>query len=268
MTGHRYLDDPRRRGEVLALAHRGGVGHPGLRGLENTRAAFTAAVGLGYRYLETDVQATRDGELVAFHDDSLERLTGVRGPVAARSAAELAGLRVGGREPVPRLVDLLEELPGARWNIDLKAPGAVDPLVSLVTRLGLQDRVCVGSFEERVLRRFRTRLRAAGSRPVATVCGVPTVVVARYLPAGGALQRLLRDPGAAYQVPVRHRGVPVLDRRFVEQAHATGRHVHVWTVNERAEMERLVDLGVDGVITDRTDLLRDVLRERGLWGGG
>ena len=253
---------------MLALAHRGGLGSPGLRGLENTRAAFASAVGLGYRYLETDVHATRDGHLVTFHDDTLERLTGATGPVAALSLAELAGLRVAGREPVPRLADLLEEFPDARWNLDLKSAGAVDPMVELVTRRGLQDRVCVGSFEERVLRRFRARLRAAGSPPVATVCGVPTVVVARYLPAGRTLQRLLGDTGAAYQVPVRHRGIPVLDRRFVEEAHATGRHVHVWTVNDRAEMGRLLDLGVDGLITDRTALLRDVLRERGLWGGG
>jgi len=267
-TGHPYLDEPRQRGEVLALAHRGGVGHPALAGLENTRTAFASAVGLGYRYLETDVHATRDGHVVAFHDDSLERLTGVAGSIQELSYAEVAGLRVSGREPVPRLVDLLEEFPGTRWNLDLKSPGAVAPLVALVTRLGLHDRVCVGSFAERVLRRFHARLRAEpGSRRVATVCGVPTVVVARYAPGGSAVQRLLRDPGSTYQVPVAHRGIPVLDRRFVERSHAQGRHVHVWTVNERAEMERLVDLGVDGLITDRTDLLRDVLRERGLWGG-
>ena len=114
---------------------------------------------------------------------------------------------------------------------------------------------------------FRARLRARASRPVATACGVLAVVATRSRHGTGALHRLVRDPGAAYQVPVRHRGVLVVDRGFVERAHALDRQVHVWTVDDPAEMERLLDLGVDGIMTDRTDLLREVLVERGQWMG-
>jgi glycerophosphoryl diester phosphodiesterase len=134
----------------------------------------------------------------------------------------------------------------------------------------VHDRVLVGSFTERVLRRFRARMAARGPARVPTSCGVATVAVAKALPVGSGLRRLttlLRDTGAAFQVPHHHRGLRVVDRRFVAWAHAAGRHVHVWTVDDRAEMEHLLELGVDGLITDRPDVLRDVLSARGLWEG-
>jgi glycerophosphoryl diester phosphodiesterase len=267
-TGFAFLDEPRERGAVVAMAHRGGALHPDVVGLENTMPAFRSAVGLGYRYLETDVHATKDGEVVAFHDTGLERVTGLPGRLTDLPYDEVAGALVGGREPIPRLVDLLEEFPDARFNIDLKSPEVVDPMVELVVRLGAQDRLCVGSFVERVLRQFRRRYAARSSVPLATSCGIVAAGLHTFVPGGHRLQRLVRDAGAVYQVPVRFRErVPVLDRGFVERAHAIGRHVHVWTVDERAEMERLLDLGVDGLITDRTDVLREVLVERGQWEG-
>ena len=268
-TGFAYLDQPRAAGAVLALAHRGGSLHPEVAGRENSLAAFTSAVRLGYRYLETDVHATLDGQLVAFHDLLLDRVTDLTGRVPDTTYAELAAALVGGIEPVPRLVDLLEAFPGARFNVDLKSPGAVEPMVDLVERLGAHDRVLVSSFDERMLRRFRGLVRSRSSRPVATGCGVATVVAARLagrvtgLSTG--LARLLRDPGVAYQVPVTHRGLRIVDRAFVERAHACAKQVHVWTVDDPGEMVRLLDLGVDGLITDRTDVLKEVLVERGQW---
>jgi len=264
-TGLPWLDEPRQRGAVVALAHRGGPCDPEAAGPENTLAAFQGAVTLGYRYLETDVQVTSDGHLLAFHDEALDRVTDRVGRVRDHRYAEVEAMLVGGREPIPRLADLVEILPAARWNVDLKVPEAVDPVVELITRRRLHDRFCVGSFDERVLRRFRRRMAAAGGPRLATTCGVMTAAVMTVPAAGRQLQRLLRDSGAVLQVPVQHRGVPVVTRRFVDRAHASGRHVHVWTVNERAEMEHLLDLGVDGLITDRTDVLKDVLVGRGLW---
>jgi glycerophosphoryl diester phosphodiesterase len=234
--------------------------------LENTRAAFAGAVALGYRYLETDVHATSDGQLLTFHDKLLDRVTDRVGRIRDSSYDEVVSVRVAGREPIPRLADLLEELPDARWNVDLKSPQTVDPMVDLVARTRAHDRVCVGSFSERVLRRFRARAAARGGPEIATTCGVATVG-AMLVPGGRGLAQLLRDAGKVLQAPHVHRGVRVVDRRFVERVHATGRHVHVWTINERAEMEHLIDLGVDGLISDRTDVLRDVLVERGLWEG-
>jgi glycerophosphoryl diester phosphodiesterase len=264
-TGLPYLDDPRSSGRIVALAHRGGAvpGHD--LGLENTLPAFENAVRLGYHYLETDVHATSDGHLLTFHDELLDRVTDRVGRIRDHAYAEITSVRVSGREPIPRLSDLLETFPDVRWNVDLKSPRAVDPMVELIRRTGAHERVCVGSFSGPVLRRFRSRAAAAGGPEIATSVGVAAVAVLRFAPAGRLLEPLLRDAGRVFQVPHVHRGLRVVDRAFVERAHAGGRHVHVWTVNDRAEMEHLLDLGVDGLITDRTDLLRDVLVDRGLW---
>jgi glycerophosphoryl diester phosphodiesterase len=136
-------------------------------------------------------------------------------------------------------------------------------MVDLIERMRLHDRVCIGSFEERVLRRFRT---LSGGR-VVTSCGVLMVAALRFAPFAGRVTPVLRDQGKALQVPHVHRGITYVDRAFVERAHASGRQVHVWTIDDRAEMEYLLDLGVDGIISDRTDVLREVLVERGQWEG-
>jgi glycerophosphoryl diester phosphodiesterase len=245
---------------VLAFAHRGGARHPDLAGLENTVAAFEHAVALGYTYLETDVHATRDGQLLAFHDDVLDRVTSSVGRITETTYVEVRTALIGGREPIPRMADLLEHFSQARFNIDLKSDVAVELLAELVERTGAHDRVCVGAFAERRLRAFRRLV----SRPVATSYGPVGVGLSRYAP-GRLAERLLAGRGDALQVPHRHRGLHIVTRRFVERAHAGGRPVHVWTVDEPEEMHLLLDLGVDGLMTDRTDVLREVLFVRGQW---
>jgi glycerophosphoryl diester phosphodiesterase len=262
-TGLPYLDAGRDQpGAVLAFAHRGGARHPDLVGLENTLLAFEHATRLGYTYLETDVHTTRDGVLLAFHDDALERVTGTPGTLATASYDELAGALIGGREPIPRMADLLEHLPEARFNIDLKSEAAVAGLAGLVEATRAHDRVCVGSFSERRLGRFRRLV----SRRVATSYGPVGVGLQRFGPAALA-EAVLRGRGDALQVPHHLRGVRIVTAGFVARAHAAGRPVHVWTVDDPDEMERLLDLGVDGLMTDRTDVLRDVLVRRGQWRG-
>ncbi|WP_309485575.1 glycerophosphodiester phosphodiesterase family protein, partial [Streptomyces sp. WELS2] len=145
---HPYLDHP----GPIAFAHRGGAAD----GLENTVAQFRRAVELGYRYIETDVHATADGRLVAFHDATLDRVTDGAGRIADLPWAEVRHARVAGREPVPLFEELLETFPGVRWNVDVKAEPALRPLLELVERANAWDRVCVGSFSEaRVLRAQR-----------------------------------------------------------------------------------------------------------------
>ncbi|WP_340538494.1 glycerophosphodiester phosphodiesterase [Nocardioides sp. GXZ039] len=245
------LDDP---APVLAFAHRGGATHPDLDGLENTLEAFQHAVDLGYRYLETDVHATADGALLAFHDDVLDRVTDQQGPIAGLTLAEIANARIGGRAEVPTLGALLDALPGVRFNIDLKSDGAVRPLADLIAARDLQDDVLVGSFSRARLREFRrlTEGRVATSAAPAEV--------ARFLALPS--RRAAFD---ALQVP-RDRGrLPIVSARLVRTAHQAGKHVHVWTIDEADEIRELIDLGVDGLITDRTDVLKDVLAERGQW---
>ncbi|MFF7407067.1 glycerophosphodiester phosphodiesterase [Streptomyces murinus] len=248
---HPYLDHP----GPLAFAHRGGAAD----GVENTAAQFRRAVELGYRYIETDVHATADGRLVAFHDTTLDRVTDGAGRIADLPWAEVRQARVGGREPVPLFEELLETFPEVRWNIDIKAEPALRPLLDLLERTGAWDRVCVGSFSEaRVLR----AQRLAGPR-LATSFGTRGVLSLRLRSWG--LPAAVRRSAVAAQVPEAQSGVPVVDARFVRAAHARGLHVHVWTINEPERMHRLLDLGVDGIMTDHIDTLRKVMEERGVW---
>ncbi len=249
---------------VAAVAHRGGAGHPDIIGRENSLAAFQHAVGLGYRYLETDVHATRDGHLVAFHDDVLDRVTDARGPVRDLTLRELENVRIGGSEAIPTLDSLLETFPDSRFNIDIKHRSAVVPLVKAIERHRAQDRVCVASFSADRIRAFR---RLMGRR-VPTSVSPAAVLWNRGVPM---LPRLLNSPGVAFQLPVSHtiwrQEVTLVTRRLLACAHAVGKVVHVWTVDDETLMNELIDAGVDGIITDRTDTLRSVLTARGIWEG-
>lgn len=260
-TGLPFLDAGREQpGSVLAFAHRGGARHPDLLGLENTLVAFEHAAALGYTYLETDVHATRDGRLLAFHDEVLDRVTSSVGLIGETTYLEMRTALIGGREPVPLMSDLLEHLPGARFNVDVKSDAAVVLLAELVERTGAHDRVCVASFSERRLAAFRRLV----TRRVATGYGPAGVGLSRYGPQRLAA-RLLAGRGDALQVPHRTRGLHIVTAGFVARAHSAGRPVHVWTVDDTEEMNTLLDLGVDGLMTDRTDLLREVLVARGQW---
>ncbi|MFG3370817.1 glycerophosphodiester phosphodiesterase [Streptomyces sp. NPDC090032] len=248
---HPYLD----RSGPLAFAHRGGTAD----GLENTMAAFRRSVDLGYRYIETDVHATADGTLVAFHDATLDRVTDGAGRIADLPWSDVRHARVAGREPVPLFEELLETFPDVRWNVDVKAERALLPLLDLIGRTDAWDRVCVGSFSEARVARAQS---LAGPR-LATSYGTRGVLGLRLRSLG--LPAALRPSAVCAQVPVAHSGIRVVDRRFVRAAHARGLQVHVWTVNDRAQMSELLDLGVDGIMTDHIETLRDVLRDRGAW---
>jgi glycerophosphoryl diester phosphodiesterase len=263
-TGYPFLDEGiDQPGSVLAFAHRGGAFHPEIEGLENTMAAFEHAVDLGYRYLETDVHVTRDGALLAFHDAVLDRVTERKGAIADLTHAEVAEALIGGREQIPTLSALLERFPDTRFNIDIKSDAAVAPLAALVESTAAHDRICVGAFEERRIRRFRS---LAGAR-VATAAGPVDVAVFRFVPATALVDVLARDRAPVLQVPHRLRGLKIVTAGLVARAHKLGKQVHVWTVDDPEQMRTLLDIGVDGMMTDRTDLLREVLVERGQWMG-
>lgn len=247
-----------------AFAHRGGASYGPNLGRENTVAAFRAAVALGYRYLETDVHATRDGKLVAFHDDNLARVADHTGRIFELTAADIARVRVDGTEQVPLLDQLLEEFPAARFNIDIKSPAAIEPLVKLIEWHRAHDRVCVASFGVDRIRAFRSLM----GRRVATSASAVGTAYNAYVPL---LPRLLNSPGVSLQLPLTHevrgRQVRTLTSRLLRNAHAAGKVVHVWTIDDPDIMESLIDQGVDGIFTDRIDILKDVLVRRGLWEG-
>jgi glycerophosphoryl diester phosphodiesterase len=237
----------------IAFAHRGGAGHfP-----ENSWRAFEHAVRVGYAYLETDVHATRDGELVAFHDKALDRVTDASGLVAELPYATVAAARIGGSEPIPLLADLLGAWPDVRFNVDVKDAAAIGPLAGVLARAAAWDRVCVTSFSGRRL----SATRRALAQPVCmatppAMIGLLQSGVSPAVLAGRLAQLSIR----CAQVPVR-----VATRRFIRRAHAAGLQVHVWTVNERELMADLLDRGADGIMSDEADTLREVLISRGSW---
>jgi glycerophosphoryl diester phosphodiesterase len=244
----------------LVMAHRGF--DPGGDGrLENSMKAFAAAVDLGARYLETDVHATSDGRLLAFHDSALDRVTDHKGRVAQMPWSHVSRALIGGTEPIPLLEDVLGAWPDVRVNVDVKSSGAIAPLVEVLERTCAHGRVCIASFSDQRRRATVGRL----SRPVATspgVAGAARFWVAVRLGAPAGVLRRLTAAVDCLQMPVRLGRVHVVTPRFVAAAHDAGLQVHVWTVNDPAEMRRLLDLGVDGLITDRTDLAVQEVRRR------
>jgi glycerophosphoryl diester phosphodiesterase len=255
---HPFLEGPFPR----AFAHRGW--HVGeLAGMENSLAAFRRAAAEGYHYLETDVRATRDGVVVVMHDATLDRTTDRSGAIERLDWQTVRTARVNGREPVCQLADLLEELPNALINIDVKADSAARPVLDLLRRTNAWQRVCLASFSEPRLRWLR---QAAGSRLLTSMASASVAALRlRSLCPVPPLTAPIR--GELAQLPVRWCGIPVMDRALVRYAHRRGWEVHVWTVNSAVEMHLLLDLGVDGLISDRPDVLRDVLLDRVVWPG-
>jgi glycerophosphoryl diester phosphodiesterase len=251
-TGRVYLDSPL----PIGFAHRGGAAV----GDENTTAAFGRAVALGYRFIETDTHATADGVAVVFHDDTLERMFGRPGTVRDLRYADLSALRIGGAAAVPRLDEVLDAWPRLRFNIDVKSDAAIEPTLAAVKAAGAEDRVLIASFSDRRL----ARVRALAGPRIATSIG-PRAVGALWAAAKYGGTRRFPPGVAAVQVPPRYGRLRLVTGRFIAAAHRAGLQVHIWTIDEPAEMTYFLDLGVDGIMTDRIEVLRDVYRDRGLW---
>jgi glycerophosphoryl diester phosphodiesterase len=249
-----------------AFVHRGGAAEA----TENSISAFERAWAMGFRYFETDVHATSDGVLVAFHDATLDRVSDTTGAIAELPWADVRRVRLHDGSPPPTLVELLDALPEARVNVDLKSDASVGPFCALLSaRRELLDRLCVASFSDDRLTQVRRRL---GER-VCTSTG-PAGVLAHRLAITLHRPTPQRYIGDCFQVPVtvgavrvakRSAALPVITPAFVEAAHAMDRPVHAWTIDDRDEMIRLLDMGVDGIMTDRPEVLRAVLLDRGQW---
>lgn len=252
------------------LAHRGASASSP----ENTLEAFRLAVESGAGGLELDVHLTRDGHLVVIHDPTLDRTTNTSGAVAGMTLDELrepdAGYNFspdgGDTHPyrglglrIPTLAEVMREIPGVVLNIDMKADraGIEAAVLEVLREAGAEGRALVVSSRLGAVRRFR---RMSGGRISTGASRSETGVF--FLFANLRLERLLRPAYDALQVPLSHRGIPLVTRRFIEAAHASNVRVDAWTINETEEMQRLLDLGVDVIMTDRPGTLADVLEHR------
>jgi glycerophosphoryl diester phosphodiesterase len=234
------------------IAHRGLA----LDCAENTLSAFRAAVDAGADLLETDVHLSKDGVVVVAHDPDLARVAGRPGLVSDFTAQELHSMDLGYGEGFPTLVEVLEALPREKFNIDLKIPSVVDAFVDVVTQTGARDRILVASFDE------STREQAVARLP-----GVVSSATAGHI-VQGRLRSWLGLPTAgwslppevkALQIPPTHFGLALVTPSLLRMAHARGLEVHVWTINEPTQMKRLLEMGVDGIVTDRCDLARAIV---------
>ncbi len=247
---HPYLDHV----GPIPFAHRGGAGDwP-----ENSLEAFSQAVNLGFRYVETDAHVTADGVVIAFHDDHLDRVTDRTGLIAELPWSEVSEARIDGIAPIPLLEDLLTTWPELRINIDPKHDEVVEPLAALLRNARALDRVCIGSFSDRRIEEFRDRFGEA----VCTSMGPRSVAKLRASSFGLGRSRPADN---CVQVPTHAGKVPLVDRRFLRRAHRLGLPVHIWTIDEPDEMRRLLELGVDGIMTDRPAVLKKVLQSRSQW---
>jgi glycerophosphoryl diester phosphodiesterase len=245
---HPYLA-PHDNGQFIAFAHRGGTDQLP----ENTIPAFRHAIELGYRYLETDVQLTRDGYLVAFHDNDLFRTCQTKGRINEMTWQEVSRARVDGKEPIPLLAELLEEFPDAFLNIDSKSDPTVGPLIDALKKSNALPRVCIGSFSHKRISQFRVAL----GNDVCT--SASPVEVVRWISGN-----VPKEP-SCFQVPSRQGPIPVVTPRTVRKAQSAGKPIHVWTIDDAHDMQRLIDLGVDGLMTDQSITLKRVLEVNNLW---
>jgi glycerophosphoryl diester phosphodiesterase len=253
-------------GEFLVMAHRGGR----RLGPESTLYTFRQAVALGVDVLEMDLRLTRDNRLVVFHDETLERTTNGTGRIADLRLADVKVLDAGARwspdngknHPlrgrslrVPTLEEVFKTFPHTRMNLEIKDARrpAVESLCDLVQRHGMAEHIMVACFDAGVLKQFRELCPA-----VATSAGFHEAAMFFSLQSLG-LQSLYSPSALALQVPEKYGELTVVDRRFIEAAHARHMSVHVWTVNEADDMRRLIDMGVDGIMTDDPLRLMELL---------
>ncbi len=242
--------------EPLAIAHRGGAA----LAPENSLAAFALASALGLRYLETDIRVTADGQLVCFHDDTLDRVTSAAGPVRSKALRDLRRLRINGIEPIPTFDEALDAFPQQCFTVDLKDQAAIEPLVKSLRRKGVAQRVCVAGAWDGWLGQVRSEVPE-----VTSALGWRSLTALLTCAKTG-----LRPPKALAtapfaHVPVKLSRVPIFVERLVAMSHDIGVRVVTWTVDEPVVIRRLLDVGVDAIITNRPDVLREVLISRGQW---
>ncbi len=242
------------QGRIIGFAHRGAAADV----TENSMAAFERAHDLGFRFLETDIQASRDGTPWIFHDDTLMRLADDPRRVQDLDDRDLASIRIRGGHAIPRLSDLFEAFPDSWFNLDIKTKSAPEPMARAIAAQNMQHRVLIGSFSDSRIKRL-DRLLGGG-----TCRGVGTMHALRFI-AGFRLRLPQRFSARALQLPIEHRGIRLITPASVAYAHRLGLRVHVWTINDAPTMHALFDMGVDGIMSDDPAALKRVMQQRGIW---
>jgi len=237
-----------------AFVHRGGDEEK----TENTLEAFQYSSDLGFIFMETDVQSTSDGKVVIFHDSDLKRVAGINKKVSELTFKEIKEINLINGGKIPSLEEALSSFPSLRFNIDIKVDSAVDETIKIVKKHDALDRVCLAAFSSNRLNRMR---KVTGPGLCSSMGQAE--IVKLLLSSFGLNQKI--SPGLCAQVPVSQFGIPIVTERFIKKIHDLNKLIHVWTIDETKEMFRLIDLGVDGLMTDKPTVLKEALLERGLF---
>ena len=243
MTIHPYLN----QSGVSISAHRGGSEEAP----ENTLESFGYAIGLGSSYIETDVQLSADGIPYIFHDDDLSRLLNMNVKFNSLHSDQIEKLRLFESYQIPKLETALIQFPNALFQIDLKTDEVALPAMKVIESLNAFDRICIASFSSNRLQKVRKKF------PDTCLSMGPKEILKLLLASFGLYNKTIY--GDCLQVPVYHYGIKLVTRRFVKYVQSIGLKIHVWTINDENTMRKLIDLGVDGIITDRPKLLKEVL---------
>ncbi|MBT4695545.1 MAG: glycerophosphodiester phosphodiesterase [Alphaproteobacteria bacterium] len=240
--------------KFLAFAHRGGNEFAP----ENSFRAFKSAVDIGYKYLETDVHLTKDGFLIAFHDDTLDRVTDKSGLIRDLTLSEVKKAKIAGTDEIPLLSELLNSFTDCFFNIDCKVDETVQPLINLINNKDFINRVCIGSFSQKRINFIRKSL----GKDVKTSMGPAEVILSKFL----SYTSLGYNFKSSYtSIPIKRYGINLLDERNINYLKSNNQKVIAWTINDEDQMKMLINIGIDGIMTDNLTLLKKVLIEESLW---
>ena len=240
--------------KFLAFAHRGGNEFAP----ENSFRAFKSAVDIGYKYLETDVHLTKDGFLIAFHDDTLDRVTDKSGLIRDLTLSEIKKAKIAGTDEIPLLSELLNSFTDCFFNIDCKVDETVQPLINLINNKDFINRVCIGSFSQKRINFIRKSL----GKEVKTSMGPAEVILSKFL----SYTSLGYNFKSSYtSITIRRYGINLLDERNINYLKSNNQKVIAWTINDEDQMKMLINIGIDGIMTDNLTLLKKVLIEESLW---
>ncbi len=243
MSMHPYLDVQ----GVAISAHRGGS----IEAPENTIESFEYSIELGSSYIETDVQLSSNGIPYIFHDDDLKRLFGKNIIFNSLHSDEIDELKLFDKYKIPTLESTLQKFPDTLFQIDVKTDEVVLPAMEVIKKTNSTDKVCIASFSSKRLKQVHKLY------PEICLSMGPFEVMKLLLSSFGLYRN--KVPGNCLQIPIYQYGIKLVTKRFINYIHSIGLKIHVWTINDEDTMQKLIDLGVDGIITDRPKALKDLL---------
>ena len=219
--------------------------------IENTLEAFKSAETLGYKYIETDLRETKDGKIITFHDANIKRITGSNITINRSSLSDIRMRRLPKNETIPTIDEVLEELPDSYFNMDLKVSNMEEKVLKKIKSHNALDRICLGSFNSKTIKKINVL-----EPKIITSMGLAQVVKYKFFN--------IKSNSKLIQIPVSWNGIKVITKGFIEKLHNDNLKVHVWTINKENEMQRLIDMGVDGIMTDNAIGLMNVMKKNNL----